>query len=80
MESLNYDVRARSKAQITILGQDKQETDTKNRTSTNAAFEFTNHLEMVKKQFRLLNCSILMSDVGVMPKLRCWAKMSKKWT
>ena len=36
-ESLNYDVQARSLAQITILGQDKLETDAKNRTSTNSA-------------------------------------------
>ena len=27
LESLNYDVRAKSQAQITILGQDEQETD-----------------------------------------------------
>ena len=31
-----------------------------------------------KKQFRLLNCSILMSELGVRPKLWCWAKMSMK--
>ena len=34
-ESLNYDVRDKSQAQITILGQDEQETHAKNRTSTN---------------------------------------------
>ena len=49
LESLNYDVRARIQAQITILGQDKHETDAKNRTLTNSASELTNHLEMVKK-------------------------------
>ena len=32
-----------------MLGQDEYETDTKNRTSTNAASELTNPLEMVKK-------------------------------
>ena len=32
-EALNYDVRARSYAQITILGQVEHETDAKNRTS-----------------------------------------------
>ena len=41
-ESLNSDVRARSSAQITILGQEKQETDAKNRTSTNLASQLTN--------------------------------------
>ena len=49
LESLNYDVRARSQARITMLGQDEQETYTKNRTSTNSASELTNPLEMVKK-------------------------------
>ena len=33
-----------------------------------------NLLEMVKKYFRLLNRSILMSELGVRPKLRFWAK------
>ena len=42
MESLNYDVRARSQAQITILGQDEQETGAKNRTSKNLASQLTN--------------------------------------
>ena len=78
MESLNYDVQAMSYAQITMLGQDEQETDTKNRTSTNSTSELTNPLEMVKKQFRLLNSSILMSELGIRPKLRFWDKMSKK--
>ena len=35
LEQLNYDVRDKSQAQITILGQDEHETDAKNRTSTN---------------------------------------------
>ena len=48
LESLNYDVRVRIYAQITILGQDKHETDAENRTLTNSAFELTNPLEMVK--------------------------------
>ena len=43
-ESLNSDVRARSQAQITILGQDEQETDAKNRTSMNLASQLTNPL------------------------------------
>ena len=34
-ELLNSNLRARSQAQITISGQDEQETDAKNRTSTN---------------------------------------------
>ena len=49
LESLNYDVRARIYAQITILVLDEQETDAKNRTLTNSASELTNPLEMVKK-------------------------------
>ena len=48
MELLNSDVRARSLAQITILGQDESETDTENRTSTNSVYEVTNPLEIVK--------------------------------
>ena len=48
LESLNYDVRVRIYSQITILGQDKHETDAKNRTLTNSAFELTNPLDMVK--------------------------------
>ena len=49
MESLNYDFRPKSYAQITILGQDEQETDLKNWTLTNSASKLTNPLEMVKK-------------------------------
>ena len=41
LESLNSDVRDRSQVEITILGQDEHETDTKNRTSTNSALELT---------------------------------------
>ena len=41
-ESLNSDVRGKSYAQLTILGQDEYETDTKNRTSRNSASELTN--------------------------------------
>ena len=48
-ESLNSDIRARSLAQITILGQDEHETDAKNRTSTNLASQLTNPFEMEKK-------------------------------
>ena len=32
-----------------ILGQDEQETDAKNRTSTNSASDLTNPLEVVKQ-------------------------------
>ena len=49
LKSLNSDVRARSQAQITILGLDEHETDAKNRTLTNLASELTHPLEMVKK-------------------------------
>ena len=49
MESLNYDVRARIYAQITILVPDEHETDAKNRNLTNSASDLTNPLEMGKK-------------------------------
>ena len=68
LESLNSDVRDRSRVEITMLGQDEYETDTKNWNLTNSASELTNPLEMVKNQFRVLNSSILMSELGVMPK------------
>ena len=61
LESLNSDVRARSQAQITILGQNEQETDAKNQTSTNSASELTNPLEMVNKTFQAFES--LNSDV-----------------
>ena len=51
---LNSNVRARSEAQITISGQDEQETDTKNLTARNSGFELTNPLEMVKKTFQVI--------------------------
>ena len=51
-ESLNSEIRTRSQAQITILGQDENETDAKNRTSTNLASQLTNPFEMVKKKFQ----------------------------
>ena len=76
MELLNSDVRHWSYAQITMLVQDVQETDTKNRISKNSSSELMNPLEMVKNHFRLLNRSILMPELGVRPKLRFWAKMS----
>ena len=63
-----------------MLGQDEHETDMKHRTLTNSDYELTNPLEMVKNQFRLLNRSILMSELGVRPKLRFWAQMSSKQT
>ena len=61
LESLNYDVRARSYAHITILGQDEQATDAKNRSSTNSASELMNPLEMVKKTIQAFGS--LNSDV-----------------
>ena len=61
MESLNSDVRARSWAQITILGLNEHETDAKNRTSTNSASELTNPLKMVKETCQALES--LNSDV-----------------
>ena len=70
LESLNSDVRGRSQAQITILVLDEHETDEKNWTSRNSASELTNPLEMVKKHVMLWNRSILMSKLGVRPKLR----------
>ena len=69
-ESLNSDVRARTYAQFTILGLDEHKTNAKNRTSRNSDSELTNPLEIVKNEFRLLNRSILMSELGVRPKLR----------
>ena len=63
-----------------ILGTDVHETDTKNRTSTNSTSDLTNHLEMVENQFKLLNRTILMSELGVSAKLRFWAQMSMKQT
>ena len=51
-ESLNSDIRARSQAQITILGQDEHVTDAENQTSTNLASQLTNPFEMVKKTFQ----------------------------
>ena len=61
MESLNSDVRDRSLVEITMLGQDEHETDTKNRNSTNSASKLTNPLEMVNKTCQALES--LNSDV-----------------
>ena len=52
-ESLNFEVRDKSQVEITMFGQDEQETDTKIRTSMNSASELTNPLEIVKNQLRL---------------------------
>ena len=60
-ESLNYDVRARCQAQITILGLDEHETDAKNLTSRTSDSELTTPLEMVKKtiqDFESLNYDV----------------------
>ena len=54
LELLNSDVRARSLAPSTILGQDEHEIDTENRTSTNSASNVTNPLQMVKKTCQAL--------------------------
>ena len=43
-ESLNSDIRARTYAQITILGEDEPATDAQNRTSTNLASQLTSPL------------------------------------
>ena len=72
LESLNSKVRARSYAQITILGLNEHETDVKNRTLRNSASELTNPLEMVKKHVRLWNRSIHVFELGLRPKLRIW--------
>ena len=61
LESLNSDVRPRSQAQITILGEHEQEIDAKNKTSTNSPSQLTNRLEMVKKKFQAFQS--LNSDV-----------------
>ena len=63
-----------------MLGQDEHETDTKNRTSTNSDSEITNPLQMVIKHVKIWNRSILMSEIGVRPELRCSAMMSMKQT
>ena len=49
LELLNSDIRDRNMLEMTILGHEEHETDTKNRTSTNSASELTNPLKMVKK-------------------------------
>ena len=51
-EIAHYDVRSRRKDQIMILGQDEQEKDAKNRTSTNSASDLTNPLEVVKQSIQ----------------------------
>ena len=39
-----------------------------------------NPLDIVENQFKLLNRSILMSELGVRPKLQFWTQMSSKQT
>ena len=80
LESLNYDVRARSYAQITILVPDEHEKDAKNWTLTNSDSELTNPLEMVKKHASLWNSSFLMFELGFTPKLRFCFQMNMKQT
>ena len=80
LESLNYDVRARIQAQITILVLDEHETDAKNQTLTNSAYGLTKPLEMVKKHVNLWNRAILIFGLGFRPKLRFLFYMSMKQT
>ena len=61
LESLNSDVQDQSQLEITMLGKDEHETDTKNWTSTNSTSELTNPVEMVKKTCQALES--LNSDV-----------------
>ena len=65
---------------LLFLAKMRNETNAKNQTLTNSASELMNYLEMVKTHFMLLNRSVLMSELGFMPKLRFWAKMSTKQT
>ena len=51
------------------MGLDEHETDAKIRTSRNSTSELTKPFEMVKKHVRLWNRSILMSEIGVRPKI-----------
>ena len=52
----------------------------KNLIARNSVSALMNPLEMVKKKIGLWNRSILMSEIGVRPKLRYWAHMSSKQT
>ena len=61
LESLNSDFRDRSQLEITMLGQDEHEIDTKNRTSTNSTSELTKPLKMLKKSIQAIQS--LNSDV-----------------
>ena len=70
LESVNSDVRDRSQAEITMLGQDDHETDTKNRTLTNSDSERTNPLEVVKKPIQAFES--LNSDI----RARCQAQIT----
>ena len=53
-ESLNFEVRARSYSQITILSQDAKDRDAKTWATRNSASELTNPLEMLKKTCQAL--------------------------
>ena len=64
-----------------MLGQDEQEIDAKNRSSTNSASELTNPLEMVKKpiqDFESLSSNVRARSEA--QKLQFWAHMSSKQT
>ena len=67
MESLNYDVRDKSQVEITMLGQDENETNTKNPTSTNSASDLSNPVEMLIKPiqaFESLNSDVRAKILG----------------
>ena len=64
---------------MTLFPQE-QEIVAKNRTSMNPTSEQTNPLQLIKDHVSLWNRSILMSELGVKPKLRFWAQMSSKQT
>ena len=59
LESLNYDVRVRIYAQITILVLGEHEKVAKIRTLTNSSSELTNPLEMVKKNMTVFGIAQL---------------------
>ena len=65
---------------MTILSQDEKDTDAKSWAARNSSSEITNPLEMVKKTCQAVDSLNLMFEIGVRPKLQCWAKMSMKQT
>ena len=63
-----------------ILVPNEEEIDAKHWTSTNSTSELTDPFQLIKNHVSLWNRSILMSELGVRPKLRFWAHMSSKQT